>query len=419
MCRASNSKTSFTVAPRLSLRWQPDKSGRFVVFGGYSRYAQPLPLDYFAYGDPAAAAGRVFRWNDNNGDHVFQDGERGPLIAAVGPCCAGSVPNGIDPGIGRPLTDELLTGVETRVGPWSVGFSGVDRRIRHLVASVDTGVSQGNYILKYIPDIDEDFLDASDDRLLAVYDRNPASFGQDRYLLTNPAGQDTRYQGLELTVERHGVSRWRTRFDGAAYRSDAIGGNRGFRVLENDPGIVGEVFENPNAGTYARGREFFDRGYVAKWWNTYLAPRDWAVTTVVRYQDGQPFARIVVVPDLNQGAEAIQAYNRGRTRFTFTLTLDAHSREVISDSWSQAERAARDLQPAEQQRGGRGRRADEPGVPTHDGRPATARRADRSSSGVLTSGLPARRPAVTITLLPRAHIPVSTWWPHRGRRGEQ
>ena len=321
---ASNSISWLSMAPRVSFRWQPEASDRFGVFGGYSRYSQPLPLDYFAYGDPAAAAGQVYRWNDYNGDRVFQDGERGALIAAVGPCCAGGVPNGIDPKIERPVTDELLVGVEARAGVWSVRLNGVDRRIRHLVASVDTAVRQGNYVLQYIPDPGEDFLDPSDDRLLPVYDRDPSSFGQDRYLLTNPLGQDTRYQGLELTVERSSASRWRTRFDGAAYRSDAIGANRGFRVLENDPGIVGEVFENPNADTYARGRGFFDRGYVVKWWNSYLAPKDWAVTAVVRYQDGQPFARMVVVPDLNQGAEAIQAYNRGRSRFTFTLTVDAH-----------------------------------------------------------------------------------------------
>jgi hypothetical protein len=108
-----------------------------------------------------------------------------------------------------------------------------------------------------------------------------------------------------------------------------IGGTRGFGALENAPGIVGEVFENPNAETYARGHGFFDRGYVVKWWNSYLAPKECVVSGVVRYQDGQPFARMVVVPDLNQGAEAIQAYRRGRTRFTFTLTVDAHIEKTV------------------------------------------------------------------------------------------
>jgi hypothetical protein len=62
---------------------------------------------------------------------------------------------------------------------------------------------------------------------------------------------------------------------------------------------------------------------------------------VARYQDGQPFARVVVVPDLAQGPEAVPATPRGQIargwaldeqgryivpsghRFTYTLTVDA------------------------------------------------------------------------------------------------
>jgi hypothetical protein len=140
---AANAISWVSAAPRVSLRWQADTKGWFALLGGYSRYSHPLPLDYFAYGDPAAAAGRVYRWNDNNGDRVFQDGERGILIAAVGPCCAGGVPNRIDSRIKRPLTDELLAAVEGRVGPWFVRLSAIDRRGRHFVHSVDSVVQKG------------------------------------------------------------------------------------------------------------------------------------------------------------------------------------------------------------------------------------------------------------------------------------
>jgi hypothetical protein len=54
------------------------------------------------------------------------------------------------------------------------------------------------------------------------------------------------------------------------------------------------------------------------------------MSAVARYQDGQPFSRVVIVPDLNQGPEAVQAYRRGRTRFTFTLTVDAHVEKGFS-----------------------------------------------------------------------------------------
>jgi len=93
-------------------------------------------------------------------------------------------------------------------------------------------------------------------------------------------------------------------------------------VLENEPGVAGELFDQPNADTYARGRLFFDRAYtlkVAGLWR----PRDWSFGVVANYQDGQPFARVVIVPGLPQGAEAIPAIRRAEHRFTFTLTVDA------------------------------------------------------------------------------------------------
>ncbi len=100
------------------------------------------------------------------------------------------------------------------------------------------------------------------------------------------------------------------------------GGNRGFRATENDQDASGELFTNPNASTFARGRLFSDRAYVIKWTTVYRFPQDIRLGAIARYQDGQPFSRIVVVPGLNQGAEAIQAFANGRSRFAFTGTLD-------------------------------------------------------------------------------------------------
>jgi hypothetical protein len=61
---------------------------------------------------------------------------------------------------------------------------------------------------------------------------------------------------------------------------------------------------------------------VLKWATAYVG-RDWDVGAIARYQDGQHFSRMVVVDGLTQGAELIQAYTRGHSRFTFTFTLDA------------------------------------------------------------------------------------------------
>ena len=51
---------------------------------------------------------------------------------------------------------------------------------------------------------------------------------------------------------------------------------------------------------------------------------------MARYQDGQAFSRMVVVPRLNQGTDAIRAFRSGKSRFTFTGTLDVRLQKGIA-----------------------------------------------------------------------------------------
>ena len=325
-----NSIEWLSALPRVSGRWVIDSKHRFSINGGYARYAHRLPLDYFAYGDPAAATGQVYRWNDLNGDHLLQANEYGALVAAVGPCCNATALNRIDPDLRRPSTDEGVVGVEGRLGGWSVRISYVKRHEQDLVGLVNTGATDAAYSLRYVSDPGEPFRDPPVVRPLPVYDRLPSSFGLDQYILTNPPVTVGSYGGFEVSIDGRITDRVRTRFDGSSYQGWVIAGNRGFRPLENDPGVIGELFDNPNAQTYAYGHGFVDRGYVIKWWGQYTAPRGYAVAAVARYQDGQPFSRLAIVPDLSQGPEAINGYRLGRTRFTFTLSLDAHVEKTFS-----------------------------------------------------------------------------------------
>ncbi len=60
--------------------------------------------------------------------------------------------------------------------------------------------------------------------------------------------------------------------------------------------MLGEVFVNPNARAYAQGRVFTERGYTIKLASSYQFPRDTTFGLIGRYQDGQHFARLVVLP---------------------------------------------------------------------------------------------------------------------------
>ena len=63
---------------------------------------------------------------------------------------------------------------------------------------------------------------------------------------------------MKLTAE-HAGERLFTLFGATASAANGSGGNRGYGPLENDQDVPGELFTNPNAATYARGRLFSDR----------------------------------------------------------------------------------------------------------------------------------------------------------------
>ena len=91
---------------------------------------------------------------------------------------------------------------------------------------------------------------------------------------------------------------------------------------ENDQGVIGEVFSEPNAETFARGRLFFERGYVVKWSAMYQLPYGLRGGTAARYQDGQHFSPRRDARDLKQGVDFVPALPRGLTRYTYAFTLD-------------------------------------------------------------------------------------------------
>jgi hypothetical protein len=259
-----------------------------------------------------------------------QPSEIGSLISRAGPGSANGQ-TAINRSLRRSYTDEFVVGAESRpTDSLFVRLAGIARRDRRLIASVNVGVPSTSYDIGTLSDPGGDLLSPEDDQLLPFYNRQPASFGQDRELLTNPAGLDASFEGFELTVDKTLTNRFQLLLGATATRSDGPGGNRGFDVFENDQGVIGELLTNPNAATFARGRLFFERGYSIKVSGSYHAPGAVRIGTAARYQDGQNFARIVMAPELNQGPEPIQAYPNGRTRFTYALTLDTRVEKRVT-----------------------------------------------------------------------------------------
>jgi hypothetical protein len=308
-----------TWLPHAIIHWEFAENAHVTLVGGYQRSANRLNLDLLSFGDPAGSTAVVTRW--------LAAPFAAPILAAivdrVGPGTGGDPDfSRLDPDLKRPHTDEFVLGLESLRRGWlRLGLMGIARRETNLIGALDVGVPIASYSTIGIPDPGHDFVGAEDDQILTAYSRLPSSYGRNQYLLTNPAQPTATAYALKLSAEGT-TNRWFMLFGATASAAEGSAGNRGYGPLENDQDAAGEQFTNPNAGTFARGRLFSDRAFTIKWTTVYRFPRDLRVGAIARYQDGQPFARLVIAPGLNQGPEAVRAYPNGGNRFTFTGTLD-------------------------------------------------------------------------------------------------
>ena len=302
-----------TVLPRAVLRWQ---FGNKTLVGGYRRSANRLNLDVLAYGDPNGQTAIVTRL-------LSAPIATAAIIDRVGPGTGGNATfSTLDADVKRPVTDEFVIGLESQRFKWLlVGLTGLARREANLLGVVDVGVPLTSYSTIGIPDPGHDFASPDDDQILTVYNRLPASYGRNQYVLTNSGEQAATAYALKLWAAGS-TDKVSVLFGATASMANGSAANRGYGPLENDQDLVGELLTDPNAATFGRGRLFADRAFTIKWTTTYKFPADIRVGVIARYQDGQPFARLVSALGVNQGAELIRAYPNAGNRFTFTGTLD-------------------------------------------------------------------------------------------------
>jgi hypothetical protein len=176
------------------------------------------------------------------------------------------------------------------------------------MAAVDTGVPFGAFAPVTITDPGSE----GGPTPLTVFAQNPATFGQDRYLLSNPAGLRDLVEGIVIEMSRT----WRAlAFHGSLITEESLGPtNPGDSEFENDPGVIGSLFMDPNSLVHAYGRPFVDRAWEAKIQVSYRLPRSWGgfeLANTVGYIDGWPFGRGLLVTGLPQGPLLVEAERRG------------------------------------------------------------------------------------------------------------
>ncbi len=298
-----------SVSPRAGLAWQVPHTHGMVLRGAYFRLYAPLAGRYLDYGNPNSLGGSVYQWNDLNGDGWFEPGEQGTLLARFG-----GPYSSISRSLRRPYADEWNVGAEMPLPFSALASIHLFRRDeKDRIAAVNTGVTPQDFTPVTILDPGPDGIPGTfDDQHLTVYAQNPATLGHDQYLLTNPPGLRTLNSGVNAQLR----TAWRGVTVLASFVAEKSYGptNPGNAVFENDPGVVGALFSDPNSTINSTGRAFADRAFTGKIEALYRLPPRWGgvqISTVADYTDGLAFARMLLVTGLPQGPFLVATTPRG------------------------------------------------------------------------------------------------------------
>ncbi len=293
----------YSISPRVGLTFSPPLLRRLTLRGSYARLYAPLAGRYLDYGNANSLGGAQHEWRDANGDGIWQPSETGPpLMRFGGPYSS------IDSGLRRPYADEFNLGAEAMLPLGIRAQLGMFRRDeKNRLAAVNVGVPASAFSPVEILDPG-----AADGQTLTVYAQDPATLGQDRYLLTNPPGLRMMNQGLVAEVG----GRWRSIEAHTSFMAVKSQGatNPGNAVIENDSGVVGALLQDPNTLINAVGRTYFDRAYVGKVRLSATLPAKFGrivVANTADYLDGLVFGRRLLVTGLPQGPFLVAATVRG------------------------------------------------------------------------------------------------------------
>jgi hypothetical protein len=299
------------ISPRAGFAWSVPHGGGLVLRASYFRVYVPLAGRYLDFGNPDSLGGSEYQWIDRNGDGIFERGELGALVLHFG-----GPYSSISSSLARPYADEFDVGAEIRPSrALDLRITLFRRDDKRRIAAENTGVPLSTFSPVPILDPGPDGIPGTfDDQQLTVYQQNPATFGQDHYVLTDPPGLRNLDKGLQAEVR----GAWTNLFLGASFVAEESYGptNPGDAVFENDPGVVGALYTDPNTLVNAAGRGVMDRAFLGKLSGEYQLP--WGgmeVAAVADYLDGLVFARQLLITGLAQGPFVIDATSRGTQLF--------------------------------------------------------------------------------------------------------
>ncbi len=298
-----------TVSPQIGLTLAVPGFERLLIGGSYNRFYAPLAARYLDFANPNSLSGLVFSWNDVNPGAVSQPGELGPLLRRFG-----GAYSSISTSLHSPHADQFeVYGTVSLGEQTSARIQFFRRDDKDRIAAIDSGVPAEAYRPVEVLDPGPDgIVGTFDDRTITLYDQSPSTFGRDKFLLENRPDLRMLYEGFTSELS----TRYKQFDFHASFTAEKSFGptNPGNGPLENDAGIVGALYQDPNTSISATGHDFFDRSFLGKIQMSYQLPSKLGgieFLNVANYLDGLPFARELLITGLAQGPIVVPATIRG------------------------------------------------------------------------------------------------------------
>lgn len=291
--------------PRVNVVSDLRGNGKTALKGTAGRYYYAVGTNQFSGVNPNGEFFERRVWNDLNGDLRFQPGEAGRLLAV-----GGGLRTSMDPDLKRPYTDELTVSLDHELLP-SLRLSAayIYRNEEQRFGTYNIGVPDGAYTAVSVTDPGRDgMLGTADDMPgFTVYNQNPATLGQDRFIITTHDAFDSRFRGLEITAVKRLSDKW-----------EMIAGYTVGESIENSGRTT---INGPNDLINARGPSVSDSTHIIKVTGTYALPFGLMSSGNFRSQTGKPVTREARFT-LNQGGVLVNVEPRGSERMARMTTVD-------------------------------------------------------------------------------------------------
>jgi outer membrane receptor protein involved in Fe transport len=293
-----------TVAPRIGATVDLSGDGKTILKGNYGRYWWNPGAELSATANPNPPIWqRRYRWNDVNGDRLWQPGEEGLLLGALG----GGATSTIAPGLEDARTEEVATWLERELAA-NLGVRGgfVWRTERQLSQLLNANQPFSGFSVPVtVPDPGADgIVGTSDDGpAIQAWNLAPQYLGLPvRNVLTNVPSARTNYYTWEVTATKR-MSRGWSAIASLAYTTSYAQANILFDTNFRQNQLP--VTPNDLINTAPDGQEK-STDIAAKVTASWEGPWGLKVSPVYRYQSGQNFGRTIVAT-LNYGSVRIPA----------------------------------------------------------------------------------------------------------------